>query len=725
MKSKSFLSHTGQVCCLSAAALTLAAALLAVPLNASQVSGGTTKSPQVFSYWGTQVVDNYRWLENGANQEVQNWWQAQNQATRKYLDALPDRIPIVAELKRLYGGSSPEFSGLIQAGGRLFAFKDDPKKEQPLLVALGSFGDTAGARVVFDPSLFDTSGLTTIDFFEPSSEGRVIAMSLSRAGSEDGSLYFLDVASGKLLPDVIAGVAYPTGGGSVCWNADNTGVYYTRYPHKGERADSDLHFYQQVYHHKLGADVSKDTYEIGVDFPRIAEIVLSRSFDGRSILAAVANGDGGEYEHYLKTPSGNWTQITKLEDRITDVQFGHDQALYLLSINGTPRGSILRMPLSDPELERTSVAVEQGESTIESFTSGVSKLFLVEQQGGPSRLGIVDIKTGQRDTLPGLPVASAGTPIWLHNDEVLFTQQSYLKPSAYYRYYAATDSVCETALRKRSLADYSDVEVIREFAVSKDGTKIPMNIIMKKGIKRDGSNPTILYGYGGFGISMSPGFSANRSIWASQGGIYVTANLRGGGEFGEEWHQAGCLTRKQNVFDDFIACAEHLIKSGYTNPKKLAIQGGSNGGLLMGAALTQRPELFRAVSSRAGVYDMLRVELSPNGSFNTTEFGTVRDSAQFEALYAYSPFHRVIDGKAYPAVLLTVGENDGRVDPMQSRKMTARLQEATTSGHPILLRVSTTSGHGQGSSLSDEIETEADTWAFLFDQLGIKYLNRQ
>lgn len=716
------MSRNNQI--LGTGARVCVALALSATLFAMSGIGATRKVPHVDTYWGTQVEDDYQWLEDGSNPDVKAWWEAQNQATRAYLDSLPDLAAITAEIKRLSNGGSSEFSGLTRVGGKLFAFKDDPVKQQPLLVILGSVDDTGSARVIFDPGQYDTTGLTTIDWFEPSSDGRMVAMSMSKGGSEDGSLYFLDVAGGKLLPDVIPGVQYPTGGGSVCWNSDNSGVYYTRYPHKGERPDSDLHFYQQVYYHTLGGDVSKDTYEIGKDFPRIAEIALSRSFDGTSMMAEVANGDGGQFAYYLKSAAGGWTQIAKFDDRITNAQFGHDQALYLLSLKSTPLGSLLRMPLTDPELSKTSVVVKQGAYTINSFTPGVSKLFVVSTEGGPSGMDVVDIKSGVTRSLPVMPVASIGTPLWLHDDQVLFTQQSYIKPSAYYRYDAATDSLTETALRKRSPANYDDVEVIREFAVSKDGTKIPVNIIMKKGLKRDSANPTILYGYGGFGIVQSPYFSANRSIWLSQGGIYAIANLRGGGEYGEEWHHAGYLTKKQNVFDDFIACAEYLIHAGYTNPQKLAIQGGSNGGLLMGAALTQRPDLFRAVVSRAGIYDMLRVELSPNGLFNTTEFGTVKDSVQFNALYAYSPYHHVIDGTPYPAVLFTIGENDGRVDPMQSRKMTARLQEATSSDLPILLRVSTTSGHGQGSSLADEIAVEADTWAFLFAQLGMTYQSR-
>jgi prolyl oligopeptidase len=271
-----------------------------------------------------------------------------------------------------------------------------------------------------------------------------------------------------------------------------------------------------------------------------------------------------------------------------------------------------------------------------------------------------------------------------------------------------------------SPASFSDVEVIRVSAISKDNTRVPMNILRRKGTKLDGNNPTLLYGYGGYGINESPAFSARRRAWLDHGGVWVTANLRGGAEFGDSWHEQGRLTKKQNVFDDFIACAEYLIKSKYTSPEKLAIEGGSNGGLLMGAALTQRPELFRAVVSHVGIYDMLRVETFPNGAFNVTEFGTVKETEQFKALYAYSPYHHVKDGTDYPAVLFLTGDNDGRVDPMNSRKMTARLQAATHSGRPVFLRTSSGSGHGIGTALNERIEQDADVFAFLFDQLGIK-----
>jgi prolyl oligopeptidase len=277
----------------------------------------------------------------------------------------------------------------------------------------------------------------------------------------------------------------------------------------------------------------------------------------------------------------------------------------------------------------------------------------------------------------------------------------------------------KTALVNASPVSFTDIEVTRESATSKDGTKIPLNIVRKKGTKPDGNNPTLLYGYGGYGISMQPNFDFAKRLWFDRGGVYVVANIRGGGEFGEEWHKAGNLTKKQNVFDDFAAAAEYLIKEKWTCPEKLAIQGGSNGGLLMGAMIAQHPELMGAVVSSVGIYDMLRVELAPNGAFNVTEFGTVKDPEQFKALYAYSPYHHVVDGAKYPSILMMTGANDGRVAPYHSRKMVARLDEANKSNNPILLRTSLSAGHGIGTALSERIKQQADMYSFLFAQLGM------
>jgi prolyl oligopeptidase len=308
----------------------------------------------------------------------------------------------------------------------------------------------------------------------------------------------------------------------------------------------------------------------------------------------------------------------------------------------------------------------------------------------------------------------------LPDGDIVFAVSGYLRPRYYARWHASDGTIAETGLAVHSPVKFDDTEVVREFATSKDGTRVPINIIRKKGLLPDGRHPTLLYGYGGYGVSQQPGFAGSTvRVWLDGGGVYAVANIRGGGEYGERWHQEGNLTKKQNVFDDFAAAGEYLIKAKYTDHAHLALRGGSNGGLLMGAMITQHPQLARAVVSSVGIYDMIRVELDPNGSFNTTEFGTVKDEAQFKALYAYSPYHHLRHDEKYPAVLLTTGANDGRVNPMHSRKFAAALQ-ATASESPVYLGISTKSGHGIGSSLDERIGLTADWMAFLFDQLGMK-----
>jgi prolyl oligopeptidase len=307
----------------------------------------------------------------------------------------------------------------------------------------------------------------------------------------------------------------------------------------------------------------------------------------------------------------------------------------------------------------------------------------------------------------------------LEDNSLLFRDVSYTEPAAWLHCIASKAEPVKTALVNTSPVSFADIEVTREFAVSKDGTKVPLNIIRRKGTKLDGNNPTLLYGYGGYSISMSPNFDFTRRLWFDRGGVYVVANIRGGGEFGEDWHKAGNLTKKQNVFDDFAAAGEYLIKQKWTRPEKLALLGGSNGGLLMGAMITQHPDLMHAVISAVGIYDMLRVELAPNGAFNVTEFGTVKDPEQFKALYAYSPYHHVVEGTKYPSILMMTGANDGRVAPYHSRKMVARLDEANKSSSPILLRTSSSAGHGIGTALSERIKQLADQYSFLFAQLDM------
>lgn len=675
------------------------------------------KAPVTDTYHGVAVSEDYRWLEKLDDPRTQAWLAAENKLSREWLDAVPGRNALRDRLGQLMRSTSNSYRDLKERGGRLFALKMQPPKQQPMLVSLSAVDGELGERVIVDPNTMSSSGAVAIDFFEPSLDGRKVAVSLSENGSEDGSLHVFEADSGRKLPDVVPRVAYPTGGGSVAWSRDGRGLYYTRYPAPGERAEADLHFWQQVWFHQLGTPVEKDRYEAGKDFPRIAEVVLDASPDGGHMTALVANGDGGEHALYLKGPRG-WRKLADFADSVKAVHFGDDGHLYLLSRQGAPKGRILRMPLARPELARAQVAWPEGEGTVEDFVVAGGLLYVNELLGGPSRLRVLDLRDGKAQDLALPEVSSVMQLARIGRKEVLAQVTSFTQPTAWFRV-APGAAPAKTALAVTSAADFSDTEVVREFAVAKDGTRIPLSILRRKGTVLDGNNPTLLYGYGGYGVNEVPRFSTSRRVWLDHGGVFVVANIRGGGEYGEAWHLAGNLTRKQTVFDDFIAAAEHLVQRGYTKPARLAIMGGSNGGLLMGAVTTQRPELFRAVSASVGVFDMLRVELDPNGAFNTTEFGSVKDKAQFDALYAYSPLHRVKDGTGYPSVLFMTGDHDGRVNPMHSRKMAARLQAANPKGRPILLRTSAASGHGQGTALSEAIEQWADNYAFLLHELGV------
>ncbi len=688
-------------------------------LTAAQPAPETPRKPVSTQYHDVTVEDPYQWLENDNDPQVKSWSDAQNQRTRQYLDKLPDRAAIEKQLTEWYAKTSPSYSSLVSRPGILFAMKFQPPKQQPLLVTLASADDLKSEKVVLEPNVLDAKGTTAIDWFVPSLDGKHVAVSLSKGGSEDGTLHFYETATGKALPDTIAHVQYPTAGGSAAWNGDGSGIYYTRFPRKGERPDDDLNFYQQIYFHKLGTPDTEDTYSIGEDFPRIAEITLEASRNGKYILATVANGDGGDFAHYLLGPDGTWKQITQFSDQIKNARLGRDSALYLVSRAGAPRGKILRMPLGVPELKNAAEIVAAGDAVIEHIVPSKDALYVGDLLGGPSQIRRFDLNGKSATIIPIPQISAVQEMLALEDGSLLFRDVSYTEPAAWFQCLNGKTEPAKTALRSTSPVSFADVEVRREFATSRDGTKIPLNMVFRKGMKPDGSNPTLLYGYGGYGISMSPNFDFTRRLWFNRGGVYVVANIRGGGEFGEDWHKAGNLTKKQNVFDDFAAAAEFLIKENYTRPEKLAIQGGSNGGLLMGVMITQHPDLFRAVVSSVGIYDMLRVELAPNGAFNVTEFGTVKDPDQFKALYAYSPYQHVVDGTKYPSVLMMTGANDGRVAPYHSRKMTARLDEANKSENPILLRTSSSAGHGQGTALSERIKQLADIYAFLFAQLGM------
>jgi len=680
----------------------------------------TPKKAVTDEYQGVKVQDDYQWLENDNDPAVKAWSDAQNQRTRTYLDKLPDRAALEKQLAEWYAKTSPSYTGITSRPGILFAMKFQPPKQQQMLVTLTSADDLKSEKMVLDPNVLDAKGTTAIDWYVPATDGKYVAVSISQSGSEDGTLHIYETATGKALPDSIAHVQFPTAGGSAAWNADATGIYYTRFPRKGERPDSDLNFYQQIYFHKVGTSDSEDTYSLGKEFPRIAEIHLAASPDGKFILATVANGDGGDFAHYLLGPDGTWKQLTQFSDQIKSARLGRDNALYLLSRKDAPRGQILRVALDKPELTNATVIVPATEAVVQSMEPAGDALYVGDSLGGPSQIRRFGLD-GKGETIISIPKISAVSEMEsLEDNTLLFRDVSYTEPAAWFRIPAGKTEPVKTALVNNSPVSFADIEVTREFATSKDGTKVPLNIVRRKGTPKDGNNPTLLYAYGGYGLSQQPNFDFTRRVWFDRGGVYVVANIRGGGEFGEEWHKAGNLTKKQNVFDDFAASAEYLTKEKWTRPEKLSILGGSNGGLLMGAMITQHPDLFRAVISAVGIYDMLRVELAPNGAFNVTEFGTVKDPDQFKALYAYSPYHHVTDGTKYPSILMMTGANDGRVAPYHSRKMIARLDAANKSTAPILLRTTTSAGHGIGTALSERIKQLSDQYAFLFAQLEMK-----
>jgi prolyl oligopeptidase len=465
----------------------------------------------------------------------------------------------------------------------------------------------------------------------------------------------------------------------------------------------------------------------------VAEVFFGKENNRDMMIVSVQNGDGGEFAHFLVTPQGV-KRLADFKDRIVEVKANDRGDIFALSLAGAPNGKVVKLSLGFdpfatpsapmPTLAGAPVIVPQSDVAIQlggAITLTNANLLVRDIIGGPNQVRVFDLDGKPQGKLPVPETASVGEIDTLAGGDVLYSVNTYLRPRYMLRWSASNGQSQETKFVDSAAYGFDDVEVTREFATSKDGTKIPVDIIRKKGTPLDGNNPTILYGYGGYGVSLKPGFLGSLArVWLDGGGVYAIAIIRGGGEFGEAWHLAGNLTKKQNVFDDFAAAAQHLIERKYTASARLATFGASNGGLLMGATITQHPALMRAVVSRVGIYDMLRVELGANGEFNTTEFGTVKDPEQFKALYAYSPYHHVVPETAYPAVFMTTGEFDGRVEAYHSRKMTAALQADSSSGMPVLLRTNQ-SGHGMGSSRNERIDEDADILSFFYDQLGVKF----
>jgi prolyl oligopeptidase len=688
----------------------------------------TPKKPVTDTYHGTAVADDYRWLEDWNDKAVREWSDAQNARARAVLDHLPGVAELRERLTKILAAKTISHAELAPRPGRLFALRREPPKQQPFLVVLPAADKPADARVLLDPNSLDASGTTTIDWFVPSPDGKLVAVSLSKGGSEAGDVHVYDAETGREADVVIPRAHGGTAGGDLAWAPDGKGFFYTRYPRPGERPPADLDFFQQVYFHALGTAADSDRYELGKGLPRIAEFRLETDRQTGRVLATVQDGDGGEFALFVRSPDGAWRQVAGFKDGLVQAAFGSHGELYAVSRKDAPRGKIVRLSAENPELAKSEQVIPEGTDAIvtnhylapgeRTVQPAATRLFVTYQLGGPTTVRCFGFD-GKPKAAPRQPeIGTVGSLVRAGGDDLFFTAGSFVEPVEHYVYRAANDETVKLPLSSPPVVDFKDVTVVREFATSKDGTKVPVNILIPKGVRADGSNPCLVTGYGGYGLSVAPAVRPTWRVLFDHGFVVAIANLRGGSEYGDAWHRAGSLANKQNVFDDFAAVLKHMIEKKYTSPARLAIEGGSNGGLLMGALLTQHPDLVGCVISHVGIYDMLRVERSANGVFNIPEFGTVKDEKLFRALYAYSPYHNVKDGVKYPPVLFLTGANDPRVDPMQSRKMTARLQAANPGGE-VLLRTTASAGHGMGTSLSEQIEEAVDVTAFLFARLGV------
>ena len=667
------------------------------------------------TYHGVEVSEDYRWLEDSSSEETQRWTAAQDAATRESLDAVPARPAIAARFEEILAADSTTYGSVKRGGATYFAMKSQPPLQQPFLVALDDLEDPAGERVLVDPNTLDAGGRTTIDFYVPSPDGSLVAVSLSKDGTERGTVFVHDVETGKQVGEPLGQVNTGTAGGSLAWKADSTGFWCTHHPEPGTVPEADQEFYQDVGYYDLAS--GSLTVELTGVFAdnRIAENFLSSSPDGRWVLDRVQRGDGGEWQLFVRPQEdgGAWSLLADILEECKHAIFGGEQ-LFLMSTKDAPHGRVLRTTLPDFAPE---VVVEEADVTIEGLAATAGRLWTVDIDGGPSSLRRFDHDGEPAGAVALPPVCAVDGLAPLGEDRVVWAVESYTAPRSWWTCADDDEEPRRTGLDTVTPIDLSAYEVRRVFATSKDGTRVPINLMASPGTPPGA--PTLLNGYGGYGISLKPSFQPGRLLWLEQGGVHAIANVRGGGEYGVSWHQGGRLTTKQNCFDDFIACADHLVESGVTTRDKLAVIGGSNGGLLMGAVLTQRPDVAAAVVCMVPVLDAIRSETTANGQFNITEFGTVADEDEFRALLAYSPYHHVVDGTAYPPVLFTAGEFDPRVEAWHAKKMAARLQAATTGG-PVLLRMES-GGHGIGQSLDQLAGLLTDYHAWLFDRLGLDY----
>ncbi|HEX4963363.1 MAG TPA: prolyl oligopeptidase family serine peptidase [Thermoanaerobaculia bacterium] len=651
---------------------------------------------------GTELVDPYRWLEDQDSSETRQWIDAQNKYSHSLLDGLPARPFIqkrLTELMRIDTVSVP-----FEQGGRYFLFKKRAEDDLPILYVRK--GLNSNDEVLLDPHTLSPDHTTSIDLEDTSGDGKLIAYGIRRGGEDETELRVMDVDSRKDLSDRLPRALYR----GASFKKDGSGFYYNL-----QKRDVGM----RIFYHAIGTDPAKDVEVFGKGYGPDKWVGATVSEDGRYLLFGVQHGWARNEVYVQKVSGGPIKTIVKGVGAHFYASFAGDR-LVIQTDWQAPNGRIMVVDLKDSSRDKWQEIVPTGRDAIEGFSLIGGKLFVSYLHDVSSQIKIftLDGNPVGELPLPGLGASSRLLGHW-NGNEAFFGFRSYVQPETVYRYDVATGKTVLWAQPKVPFKS-DDFEVQQVWYSSKDDTRIPMFLVGKKGLKPNGKLPVLLYGYGGFNVSLMPHFSSLAAVWVEQGGLYAVANLRGGGEFGEAWHKAGMLDKKQNVFDDFMAAAEWLIKNNYTNPSRLAVQGGSNGGLLVGSVLTQRPDLYRAVLCEFPDLDMIGYyRFKNNNPPALLEYGNASDPAQFKFLYAYSPYQKVKPGTKYPAVLLMTGDADTRVPPLQARKMTARLQAATSSGKPVLLLYDTKAGHAGGRPLGKIIDDVSLEIAFLFWQLKV------
>jgi prolyl oligopeptidase len=673
----------------------------------------TPASDAVETLHGEIIPDPYRWLEDGDGPGTREWTDAQNALTRSYLDAVPGRADLHRRLDQLLAIGA--ISVPTPARGRYFYQRRDGRQNQPVLYVRQGVHGQDGA--VIDPNALDPAGTIALDWYYPSDDGRLLAYGLSENGSEQSVLQVLEVDSGVDLGDRIP----HTRAADLAWLPDGTGFYYTRYPAPGEAPEGEEHYHRAIYFHRLGSDPAGDPL---VFKPAEKEHwpSVGLSPDGRWLVIGVAR-TFDQTDLYLQDVRSGGPTVAVAED--LPASFDGEVVHGRLFMRTNLDAPTYRLYVVDPESPGRDgwreIVAPRPDAVLEGVRVTAGHLALSYLEHASSRLRLTDHEGGNEREIP-LPTLGSlfGAGAEWDGRELFYGFSSYTVPPGVYRIDLGTGAE-ELWRRVEADVDPARFAVSQVSVRSKDGTEVSMFLVHPAGLRRDGNNPVYLNGYGGFNISMTPAFSRSLLLWLERGGVVAIPNIRGGGEYGERWHQEGMLGRKQNSFDDFIAAAEWLIENRYTSPARLAAAGGSNGGLLMGAVLTQRPDLFRAVVVQVPLLDMLRYHRFLIARLWIPEYGSAEDPAQFPWLRAYSPYHHVQDGVAYPAVLLATAESDTRVDPMHARKMAARLQAATSSTRPILLRLESRAGHGAGKPLNKVLEELTDTWAFVFSEVGVDF----